>query len=252
LRLTSQRLKTIGFYGAFYKEYLDKNYGQIFIFWDKWFGSFQPERPDIIPVYGITRPAQTWNPIKINFQHLWLLIKDAWRTKSWKDKFRIWMMPTGWRPGDVAEKFPVYKIEDVHHLDKYSPKTSVALTTWSWIQLCIMLLIISYLFGNIARIGSPNIFYYGAFIFLSVYSFTDLMDKSPYAIAWELLRNLYGLAMIIKNNGWFGLGDISPLLNQAIIGYLILSTVVTACFVYTFIRENQLRRHQEAGTGFLR
>ena len=41
---------------AFNKEYMDKNMAQIFIIWDKLFGTFQEERADIIPVYGITRP----------------------------------------------------------------------------------------------------------------------------------------------------------------------------------------------------
>jgi hypothetical protein len=69
-------------------EYLDKNHSQIFIFWDKIFGTFQAELDDVPPVFGITRPAHTWNPIKINFQHLALLIKDAWRAENWKDKLR--------------------------------------------------------------------------------------------------------------------------------------------------------------------
>jgi hypothetical protein len=72
-------------------------------------------------VFGITRPVSTWNPVNINFQHLWLLIKDAWRTTNWKDKLRIWFMPTGWRPDDVAEKYPVYKINDVYQFEKYNP-----------------------------------------------------------------------------------------------------------------------------------
>src|SRR5690606_33490528 len=72
-------------------EYLDKNYGQIFIFWDKLFGTFQPELENVQPVYGVKRPVKTWNPILINFQHLWLLIKDAWRAQNWADKFKIWI-----------------------------------------------------------------------------------------------------------------------------------------------------------------
>ena len=112
-------------------EYIDKNLSQIFIFWDKLFGTFQKELPDVPPVYGITRPVRTWNPVKINFQHLWLLIKDAWRTKSWKDKLRIWFMPTGWRPADVTEKYPVYKIEDVYAFEKYNPASSPFLYAWS-------------------------------------------------------------------------------------------------------------------------
>ena len=116
-------------------EYLDKNYSQIFIFWDKMFGTFQEELAAIPPVYGITRPVHTWNPIKINFQHMWLLFKDAWRAGDWKDKFRIWLKPTGWRPADVAEKYPVHKINDPYHLEKYDPKASAALQVWTWMQL---------------------------------------------------------------------------------------------------------------------
>src|SRR6185503_10305211 len=123
-------------------EYIDKNYGQIFIFWDKLFGSFQQELPDVPPVYGITRPVRTWNPIKINFLHVWLLIKDAWRTKSWKDKVRLWIMPTGWRPEDVKAKYPVYKIDDVYNFEKYESKASLALHIWSWVQMIVILLFI--------------------------------------------------------------------------------------------------------------
>jgi alkylglycerol monooxygenase len=227
---------------AINKEYLDKNYGQIFIFWDKLFGSYQEELQEVNPVYGITRPAQTWNPIKINFQHMWLLIKDAWRAKSWKDKFRIWIMPTGWRPADVEVSFPVYKIENVYSFEKYAPKTPRSLAIWSWVQLTIMLLIIGYLFGNIASIGSPNIFYYGIFIFLSVYSNTELMDRSPYAIVWELLKNIFGIVMIVKIGDWFGLSAKSPLLNQLIIGYFALSTIVCVLFVHSFGRESKQKR----------
>jgi sterol desaturase/sphingolipid hydroxylase (fatty acid hydroxylase superfamily) len=50
-------------------EYMDKNYGQIFCLWDRVFGSFQEELPDVPPQYGVTRPVRTWNPIRINFQH---------------------------------------------------------------------------------------------------------------------------------------------------------------------------------------
>ncbi|MFN7840000.1 MAG: sterol desaturase family protein, partial [Bacteroidota bacterium] len=91
---------------AINSEYLDKNYSQIFIFWDKLFGTFQEELPNVPPVYGVTRPVRTWNPIKINFVHLWLLIKDAWHASSYFDKLRIWFMPLGWRPSDVAAEYP--------------------------------------------------------------------------------------------------------------------------------------------------
>ena len=222
-------------------EYIDKNYSQIFIIWDKLFGTFQPELPGVPAVYGITRPSQTWNPIKINFQHVWLLIKDAWRAKNWKDKFRIWVMPTGWRPADVSEKNPLHKITDVYHFEKYDPKYSRALATWSWFQLVIILLFVSYLFGNIGAINKLDAFYiylYGGFVFLAVYSFTDLMDRNRYAIVWEILKNAFGIAIIYRQGDWFGASAWLWWINYALIVYFILSTVVCGWFVYKHYKED--------------
>lgn len=211
-------------------QYLDKNYSQIFIFWDKLFGTFQEELPDQPPVYGITRPVQTWNPIKINFQHMWLLIKDAWRTQSIKDKLRIWMMPTGWRPADVAAKYPVYKIEDVYHFNKYDTQAGTIHKTWYIIQLVITLGFISYLFGNIARINELNagyIYLYGLFVFLHVYAFTDLMDRNRSALIVEIIKTGLGAWIILSTGDWFGLAQWNSYLPYGILVWLILSGIIT-------------------------
>ena len=218
--------------------YLDKNYSQIFIFWDKLFGTYQEELKDVPPVYGITRPVQTWNPIKINFQHLWLLIKDAWRTQNIKDKFRIWFMPTGWRPEDVAAKYPLYKINDVYHFEKYDPKASLALQSWCWIQLLFVLGFISYFFGNIASIGTPGIFYYGGFIFLAIYSLTDLMDRNSSAVIWETVKNIFGFYIVFQSGDWFGASNALPGIKTIIIGYFVISSVVTAYFTWRHYHED--------------
>ncbi len=219
--------------------YLDKNYSQILIIWDKLFGTFQEELPDVTPVYGITRPVRTWNPIKINFQHLWLLIQDAWRTKKWKDKLRIWFMPTGWRPEDVAEKYPVYKIEDVYHFEKYDPQPVKRMSIFIWFQLIMLLLLISYLFGNIATIGSPGIFYYGLFIFLTVYAFTELMDRNPFALFWECIKNALGVYIILSSGNWFGASQYGTWVNTFLIAYFIFSTLTTAWFAWQITKEER-------------
>lgn len=227
---------------AINKEYIDKNLSQIFILWDKLFGTFQEELEDTPPVYGVTRPVSTWNPIKINFSHLWLMLKDFWRTNSWKDRFRIWFMPTGWRPADVIEKYPVNKIDDVYHFAKYDPKSSTALNIWTWAQLTMILLFISYLFGNIAsinRLDSSYIYIYGAFIFLSVYALTELMDRSPYAIIWEAIKNIFGIAIIYKQSDWFGASTTVSDINYLLISYFILATMITGWFVYLHREEDR-------------
>ena len=222
-------------------EYIDKNYGQIFIFWDKWFGTYQEELPNIPPVYGITRPVRTWNPIRINFQHFWLLLKDAWRTRSWKDKFTLWFKPTGYRPADMVEKYPVYKIEDVYNFVKYDTRTSFAFNTWCWIQLLMILFFISYLFGNIATINQLDetyIFWYAGFIFLSVYALTDLMDRNTYAIVFDILRCGFALFFLYEQQDWFGTNDYTGVIKYFLAAYFIVSFLINCWFAWSHSKED--------------
>jgi sterol desaturase/sphingolipid hydroxylase (fatty acid hydroxylase superfamily) len=211
-------------------EYLDKNYGQIFIFWDRMFGTFQEESPAIPAVYGVTRPVRTWNPIKINFMHLWLLMQDAWHTQSWKDKLRVWLMPLGWRPADVVEKYPVYKIEDVYHFEKYDTPAPKGMIIYLWIQLFCLLLIVSYLFGNVASIGLTNMMYYGLFIFAQVYALTEFMDRNPRALVYEVVKNMICVGGILYYGGWFGLQNYFGASSYILMGYFFVSTATVAAF----------------------
>lgn len=220
---------------ALNKEYIDKNLGQIFIFWDKLFGTFQEELKEVPPVYGITRPVKTWNPIKINFLHLWLLIKDAWHAKNWKDKLRIWFMPTGWRPADVAEKYPVYKIDDVYHFEKYDTPATPLLSAWVWVQMILLLLFISYLFGNIAAIKAIQtsyIFLYGAFVFVYVYAYSELMDRNKWAFLWEMIKGGLGIGIIVYTGDWFGANTVFPGIRYVLAGWFIASILITAWFSF--------------------
>ena len=212
-------------------EYMDKNHSQIFIIWDKLFGTFQAELETVPPVFGITRPARTWNPIRINFQHLWLLITDAWRAENWKDKFTIWFKPTGWRPENYEERYPVVKITNVYDFDKYGVQYSKKMMYWSLFQAIITLLLISYLYNSIALIGLPNVFIYGAFIFLTVYSYMELMDTRKIAVFWESMRFVFGIGLIFYLSDWFGMNQLVPFASYVMVSYLVLSLIVTIYFV---------------------
>ena len=210
--------------------YLDKNFGQVFIFWDRWFGTYQEELKDTPCVYGITRPVKTWNPIKINFMHMWLLIKDAWRTKDWKAKFTIWFKPLGWRPADVEVAYPVEKIKDVYHFDKYDTDAPKGMQVFLWCQLFSLLLLVSYLFGNVASIGHSNIFIYGAFVFAQVYLLTEFMDRNPSAYIFEIIKNAICVGCIVYFGGWFGLEKIWPISSFVLIAYFIFSAAIVTAY----------------------
>jgi alkylglycerol monooxygenase len=152
-------------------------------------------------------------------------------------------MPTGWRPADVAEKYPVYKITDVYDFEKYDSKASMGLHIWSWAQLVMILLFISYLFGNIAVINGLDrgyIYAYGGFAFLSIYAYTELMDRNQYAIVWEIARGALGIWFIYQQGDWFGASSVLlPAIKYILTGYFIASIFVTAYFVIRHHREDQ-------------
>ncbi len=213
-------------------EYIDKNYSAIFILWDKWFGTFQEELADVSPVYGVKRQVKTWNPILINYQHMWLLFQDMWRTKNLWDKARLWFMPTGWRPQDVKNEYPVEIVEKPHEMVKYDTPTSSGLKLWAWFQLIFHNLLMYHMLVNIANLGYGDLLLYATFLFLSIFAYTSLMDRHPIAVIAEGAKFLFGAYIIAQVGGWYGLEGIIPG-AAAIVGlYIIVSLGLT--IYYTF------------------
>ena len=209
-------------------EYLDKNYGQIFVIWDKIFGSFQPELETVKPVYGTLRPVRTWNPVIINYKHLWLLLQDAYRTKKIWDKIRIWFMPTGWRPEDVEKQYPVYTVADPYEQKKYKTNDSFSFIIWSFFQLNISVILMFHFF-TIIHLQSMTLNYiYGGLIILHIFSFTSALDKKKYSIGIELSKIFIILGLIYQQGFlWFGLEGTYVYL---LIVYSILSITIAFYF----------------------
>lgn len=225
---------------AINSEYLDKNHGQIFIFWDKWFGTFQEELPDVPAVYGVTRPVKTWNPLKINFLHFGLLFMDAVRAKDWKDKFRIWFMPTGWRPVDVEARFPVEKITDPYSYEKFDTHGSRTLIVWSWVQMFFNYFLLTYFFAYLGKIGAPDVFFYGAFFFISVYAYTELMDKNRHAWLFEIAKSALGFFLIYRMGDWFKISQyMGNWATYAIMIYFISSALIVTWFVFYEFKQEE-------------
>lgn len=213
-------------------EYIDKNLGQIFCVWDRMFGTFQEEMEEVPPQYGVLKPAHTWNPIIINFQHLWRLIKDAWRTNNYWDKLRIWFMPTGWRPADVKAKYPVEIIEDVYHFEKYQPETSIGLKAYSIFQLVFTTFLMLFMFYNFAEIGFDGLLYFGAFVMVGIFGYTALMDRKSYAIWIEVTRGVAGLVLIYWTNDWFGLDTFMSFGSYMVALYFLVTIMGAIYFTY--------------------
>ena len=219
-------------------EYLDKNYSQIFIIWDKLFGTFHPEEKSNPPVYGILRPAKTWNPILINFKHLWQLTKDAYHANSYWDKVRIWFMPTGWRPLDVAENFPVRTIENPSSLKKYATENSKFLLGWSYFQLFMTSALMFLIFFNMPILSKSMILLLGGLLAIHVMAYTLLLDGKKMAIALEGLKFVFGMVLLITLNE--RIGFVSTFSFNLILSYLLTSLGMTIYFFWTKIKSQHV------------
>ena len=213
-------------------QYIDKNYGQILIIWDKMFGSFQPELDSVEPVYGILRPVKTWNPVIINYKHLWQLIQDAFFAERIWDKIRIWFMPTGWRPEDVAIKYPIYTIEDPSRQEKYDTNISKSFIIWSFIQLNIAVTLMFHFFTVIPQQTMAMNYCYAALLMVHIFSFTSAMDRKRYSIGVEFLKMLMGFSLLYRQNFlWFGLDGVYI---YSLMIYLIISVIMTWYFLQEY------------------
>lgn len=84
------------------QQYLDKNYGGIFILWDRMFGSFKAETDR--PNYGLTKQVDTYNIWTLQTHEYVAIFRDVRRATRWRDKLGYAFGPPGWeRAGRPVE-----------------------------------------------------------------------------------------------------------------------------------------------------
>jgi sterol desaturase/sphingolipid hydroxylase (fatty acid hydroxylase superfamily) len=79
-------------------EYLDANFGSVLIIFDRLFGTFVKERPDLPCRYGLVNPVSSNNFFEIEFREWPLLARDLWHAKSWRERLMYLFAPPGWQP----------------------------------------------------------------------------------------------------------------------------------------------------------
>ena len=175
--------------------YIDKNMAAIFSVWDRLFGTFQEELDSEPPVYGTLKPSKSWNPIWRNFQHLWQISQDAWYAKNWIDKLKIWFMPTGWRPKDVEDRFPITP-RPIDSEDKYNPFYNNQWKAIALIHFVSLNFLLLFLLANYSELTVEFRVSLGFVLLFSIFGFTGLMDFHKWAPTYEIFRGLLGILFV--------------------------------------------------------
>ena len=127
--------------------YMDRNYGGLFIIWDRLFGTFQEELDEEPVVFGIRGPLKSFNPLKA-LTHIYIdMFRDSRRTARWRDKVKVWFARTGWRPEDVSVLYPRPKA-NLDRFQRYDPQVPRLVSLYAFYQLLALSVVLAYLQFN--------------------------------------------------------------------------------------------------------
>ena len=168
-------------------DYLDANYGGVFILWDRIFGTFIDERKDLKPIYGTVKPLKSFNPFWANIEVFYQMILDSYRTKKLKDKVYVWFSPPAWRPDDVTEKYPLKK-NDLSSFKKYDPQIGIRQKIFGFFQFMMINALTVLMLFNIDKFSYPEMLSVAVLVITLAISNSFILDGKTYANKVEIAR----------------------------------------------------------------
>lgn len=203
--------------------YLDKNYGGVFILWDRLFGTFQEELAHEKPIYGIRKALKSWDPVRANVDVYAQLAKDSWRTANWRDKWKVWFGRTGWRPVDVSQQYPIERV-NLDEFKKFDIPLSAQCKLYCLIQLSITIGVTLFLLLNAATLPLTIKFILCSYIVFSLLSNGFVLEARTYCIYTESIKHItFGvltLLLVSTTIGYLSIG-IATTLNLCLLFYVM-------------------------------
>ncbi|UZE11763.1 sterol desaturase family protein [Pseudomonas sp. B21-053] len=214
--------------------YMDRNYGGVFIIWDRLFGSFQEEDDNEPVIFGVTTPLASWNPLWANVQFYAQLWDDAKRAQSKWDKLRIWFMRTGWRPADVAAKYPMNK-PDLSQFRKFEVPLDGRQQIYVALQFCVYIALGSYLMNLERSLPTGALVLGWGAVALGLFTLGVALENRPWTLKLELVRLASNLPLM-----WLapliGLWPASAVGWVGLLSYSLLSGIGLYCCRNRFTR----------------
>jgi sterol desaturase/sphingolipid hydroxylase (fatty acid hydroxylase superfamily) len=165
--------------------YIDRNYGGIFMAWDRLFGTFVEESEKC--VYGTRTPLNSWDPLWANLEVYTDLARKSWRSERWRDKLLVWLMPPGWQPAP-ATGAPWHKPSfDVSSVRTYDPPMSRGIRVFAMAQLAVAILAAIALLWRAGDHFAPLLYLPGTVAILAVLWLTGAVMQGRIRLARALL-----------------------------------------------------------------
>jgi len=197
--------------------YIDRNYGGIFIIWDRMFGSFQEELANEPCIYGIRKPLKSYNPLWANVHVYWSVLLDSWHANRWQDKIRVWFREPGWRPAGLDRTHPIERIS-LEDFSKYDPDVSTPVKIYAFFQFFCTTLAGTGMLVVATDWPSTPVFLSTGLIFFSFYLQSAWTQERAFAKWLEWLK--LGLVLVLP-----AYLPLSPAMVLALQAYLLISVL---------------------------
>lgn len=171
-------------------KYIDKNHAGTLIIWDRMFGTFQEEEEE--PIYGITTPLNSWNPIWANF-HYWVnLYNTAKKTHGVWNKILVFIKPPGWFPKELGG-FQAPKEIDLNVYKKYDADNNKKVDAYVFFQFVFTLLSATLILLTYKQMTALQLGACATFIFLSILNLGAFFEQKNWAYMSEFFRIMFGI-----------------------------------------------------------
>ncbi|NQV68913.1 MAG: sterol desaturase family protein [Pseudohongiella sp.] len=169
------------------KIYVDKNYGGVFIIWDRLFGSFQQELDEERVVFGLRKPLNSWNPVWANVHVYWRLIEDFLKAPGMANKFKICFKPPGWQPAGMKSSCQLGPAE-VDLSRRFDPAISSFSRYYTFVQFILTIVLSLYILLNATSIGYSITALTVAYLTYSFYVQGVWLEAKSTALGLEIFR----------------------------------------------------------------
>jgi sterol desaturase/sphingolipid hydroxylase (fatty acid hydroxylase superfamily) len=168
---------------------IDRNYGGIFIIWDRLFGTFAEERDGEPVVYGIRKPLASYNPVWGNLNVYLDVFRKSLSAGSMFAAVRTWFDPPGGRGVALAHLDP-------QSVKKFETGTPPGMRRYAVAQYALLAVIVTYFLAIAPMLSLQDRMLWALFIVVSTISLGGLLEGRRYAKAFEGAR-LIGLGAIL-------------------------------------------------------
>ena len=179
-----------GVHHASDEKYLDKNFGDVFTFWDKLFGTFQEEEE--APKYGLTHPVKSYSFLWQHFHYYLEIIEACKRADLFKDKLRVIFGNPGVLDQNIRPALEIKYFQD-RHADRYRFKFRPYLN----LQIILSIGMLTLLTAFYSHTGTDDKLFISAFILLTLINCGALMEQKRWIYYLEFIRVSLVMAYIL-------------------------------------------------------